>query len=253
MVEILLPQKIGIALDVDGTLVDTAFECYKRTKEAWEHKYGEEFPLSYDQFREFRPFVAHAEDYFSYSRMMIENDGKLPENAKELNEKYLKNPDINELKTLFYEMRKRKMNEDKEGWIKENKVYEGVTEMMKNLGETEWDVFVATSKDKKSVEEILGYHGLDKTIKAIYDKDDGKRPEQFMKASKERGIEIPHMIPYDDLPKQLLIARDMGMSPIAAPQGYGIQEEIEKEGFPFAWPTEFIDKVERVIKERQRL
>ncbi len=248
MVEIINPKKIGIALDVDGTLVDTNFECYQRTKEAWEEKYNQEFPLSYEQFSSFRPMVARAEDYFSFSKMLIENNGILPKNAKDLNEKYLEDPDVSELKQLFYDMRKAKIAKDRKGWVEENKVYDGVPEMMEDLGKTGWDIFVITSKNRDAVSEILSYHGLDSNIGKVYDKDDGKRPEQFRKASEERGLEMKRIIPYDDLLKQLLAARELGMIPVAAPQGYGIIEEIKENGFLIAWPQKFVEVAENVIK-----
>ena len=251
MIEIWIPGKIGIALDVDGTLVDTNFECYKRVSEAWKRKYGQNFPLSYEQFSSFRPWVTRAEDYFSFSKIMIDNNFVLPRNAKELNEEYLRDPEISELRQLFYSSRDMKISEDKEGWIKENRVYEGVPEMMKSLEQTGWDVFIITSKNREAVKEILSYYGLDSGISKIYDKDDGKRPEQFRKASEERGIKIKNLIPYDDLLKQLLIARELGMTPIAAPQGYGIIEEIEAHGFLIARPNEFIRTVEKIIASRK--
>jgi hypothetical protein len=111
-------------------------------------------------------------------------------------------------------------------------------------------VFVITSKNKEAVSEIISYHGLDKNIQTIYDKDDGKRPEQFKKASEERGLEMKRIIPYDDLLEQLMTAREMGMIPVAAPQGYGINSEIESHGFIMAWPHEFIETAEKIITMR---
>jgi phosphoglycolate phosphatase-like HAD superfamily hydrolase len=250
MAEVIIPSKIGIALDVDGTLVDTNFECYQRTKEAWETKYNQDFPLTYEQFSSFRPLVKIAEDYFSFSKMWIGNNGVLPVNAKDVNERYLMDPDVSELKELFYALRKAKTEKDKKGWVEENKIYDGVPEMMENLGKTGWDVFVITSKNREAVSEILSCHGLDSNIGKIYDKDDGKRPEQFKKASEERDLEMKRIIPYDDLLEQLMSARELGMIPVAAPQGYGINKEIEAHGFLIAWPQEFIETAEKIIKMR---
>ncbi len=46
-----------MALDVDGTLVDTNSEYYNRVREAWQYKYGSSFPLSYEQISSLRPWV----------------------------------------------------------------------------------------------------------------------------------------------------------------------------------------------------
>ncbi len=250
MAGIINPTKIGISLDVDGTLVDSNRECYQRVCEVWKAQYNQDFPLNYEQFHSFRPNVARVEDYFTFSKIMIENDGNMPENANELHEEYLKLPINEKLKDMFYDSRKSKMADDKEAWIKENAVYNGVPEMMADIGNTGWNIFVVTSKNKEAVDEILSYHGFDKNIQKIYDKEDGKRSEQFAKASQERGIEIKNIIPYDDLLKQLKAAKSMGMYAVAAPQGYGINDEIVDEGFTLSFPDKFIETVETHLKSR---
>jgi beta-phosphoglucomutase-like phosphatase (HAD superfamily) len=249
MTNIIIPHKIGVALDVDGTLIDTNRECYERVREAWQDKYHNDFPLSYEQFLSFRPWVRRSEDYFSFSRMMIDNKGSLPENFKELNDEYLSHPDIQSLKELFYEHRERKMKADIYGWLAENNVYEGIPEMVSDLEREGWIIFVITSKDRKSVEQLLSHYNLDGPIARIFDKDYGDRIEQFAKASNELRIEPTNILTYDDLLPQLQAARSCGMKPICAPQGYGIKEEIEKAGFPFAFPNQFIKVAKGLIEK----
>ena len=40
MVDILKPRRIGIALDFDGTLVDSNPKIYRRVAETWRRKYN---------------------------------------------------------------------------------------------------------------------------------------------------------------------------------------------------------------------
>lgn len=246
------PGKIGIALDVDGTMFDTNPACYQRACDAWGKQYhGNNFPLTYEQFDSFRPMVTRAEDYFSFTFMMIDHDGKLPANARELNEKsYRGYAECEPLKKLFYDSRREKMADDRAGWCAENPVYGGVQEMMDQLGNTDWKIFIVTSKDKDAVQSLLTHYNLGGNIGEIYDKDVGKRLAQFTKASGELGIEIANIIPYDDLLAQLLAARSLGMTPVGAPQGYGIEKEMKENGFPLAWPLELVGKVEDMLRSR---
>jgi len=138
--DILIPRRIGIALDCDGTLLDTNRECYKRTCEAWAKIYGAEFPLNYEQFYSFRPKVKKAQDYFNFSVDFMKEKGVATP------EKF----DVEAFTKLFYDLRKEKQAYDEAGWLAENTLYEGVPEMMAQLEQTPWDVFVTTSKDSAS-------------------------------------------------------------------------------------------------------
>lgn len=248
MANVIISTKIGIALDVDGTLADTNWECYQRVKEAWEEHYKAGFPLDYGTFGFFRRHVADAGQYFSFSKMVQENNGVLPQNAKELDKEYLNHPDIPVLKQLFYDFRKAKIQDDKLGWLSESKLYDGVKDMVTDLGKTGWNVFVVTSKNAEAVKEILQHNGIEQMD--IYDKSFGARINQFGQAASNRNIEIPNIIPYDDLLPQLLAARSLGMTPIAAAQGYGDNKEIKENGFELALPDQFIEAVETNLKRR---
>ena len=248
MSHIIIPSKIGISLDVDGTLVDSDRECYKRVCEAWSRQYDQEYPLSYEQFHSFRPLVSSVEDFFTYSKIMIDNECVLPENADEIHAEYLNNPNMMRMTEFFYANRKDIQSRNMVEWVKENPVYEGVPDMFDDLSKTRWNVFVVTSKDRNSVQAILSYHGFDRGIMNIYDKEYGKRPQQFAKASAGMGIDIKNIIPYDDLLKQLQAAKSLGMFAVGAPQGYGINEEIERAGFTLAYPNEFTSTVEEHLR-----
>jgi len=244
MVDVIIPSNIGVALDIDGTLVDSNRECYQRVCEVWESEYGTDYPLTYEQFHSFRPLVERVSDFFSLSYIFMENDGTMPEDSAEILEAYKNDEHATRMGKEFYKMRDVRKKEDMEGWLADNRVYEGVPEMMQQLGETGWDVFAVTSKDEDSVRKLLDFHGFDGTVKSVYDKETGKgRKEQFTRASEERGVPFDRMVSYDDIPNQLLAAMDLGMTPVAATQGYGDREEIVKHNFTPSLPRDFVERV----------
>jgi phosphoglycolate phosphatase-like HAD superfamily hydrolase len=246
---IITPKKVGIALDVDGTTMDTNFECYMRTSEAWQEMYGQEFPLTYKQFASFRPLVKNAEHYFTFSTMMLGNNGRLPDEAVRINDEIMANPnpEIVRFKELFLKFRDDKIANDKPGWLAEQKMYGDVDIMMRELGQTDWRTFVVTSKNEAAVRELFRHYGLPEV--PIFDVTIGKeRAKQFARASADTGIELARIIPYDDLVGQLQAAQKLGMTPVGAPQGYNNgAEELGSLGIPVAFPADFVRTVESKI------
>jgi phosphoglycolate phosphatase-like HAD superfamily hydrolase len=231
-------RKIGVALDVDGTLVDSNRECYKRTSEAWMETYRCKFPLTYEEFYSFRPKVKKVQDYFNFSADLLKAGGKVvpePFYAEALTK-------------LFYSFRAEKQAADMKAWLAENPAYEGIPEMMAQLKQTLWDVFVVTAKDRASVNSVLG--SIDCEVSAIYDKDIGGRDKQFAKACVEKSLENTNIVTYDDIVGQLVEAKKLGVTPVWAPQGYGIKADAESGGFVSAWPVEFVPLVEKIFSSR---
>jgi len=69
-------------------------------------------------------------------------------------------------------------------------------------------------------------------------------------ARREKGLENSNIITYDDILGQLLEARRLGVTPVWAPQGYGIRADVEYEGLPSAWPLEFVPLAEKLLSSR---
>ena len=223
-------------MDVDGAQIDSVGECFDRVVETWPDLFGSNYPLSYKQFRDFRDKVSVIEDFYSLSNALIK-DGKISEKAvEEIRESFAKSENGKKAHNAFYQSRENGMKQNLAAWLDRQNLYEGVPEMMKGLEERDIAMYVVTSKNAEAVQQLLGHHGLMHYIKKIFDKNIGKRPAQFKRVEEETGIIPAQTVAYDDLAENLNIARNLGIYPIAAPQGYDKPENLE--GFTKAFPKE---------------
>lgn len=236
-------MKRAICIDVDGTLVDTISECFDRIVETWPEIFGSNYPLSFEQFKALRNKVTVIEDFYSVSEAIIKN-GNLPKDIDKIKEDFRKSEKGKKAHKIFYESRERAMKKNLKAWLERQSLYEGVPKMLEELKDRDLSMYVVTSKNSEAVEQLLGNYDLLKYIKKIFDKKLGNRSTQFKRVEKETGIKPIEMAAYDDLAENLIIARDIGIYPIAAPQGYDRPEKLIV--FEKAYPNEVplvIDKL----------
>ena len=223
-------------MDVDGAQVNTNTECFDRVRETWPEIYGQEYPLNFQQFSSFRDKVVVIEDYYGLSEAMIKN-GIIPvSEAGKIRDDFAKSEKGKKAHKAFYASRENTMKQDMKAWLDRQNLYEGVPDMFEGLKERDIAMYVVTSKNAEAVQQLLGNYELLKYIKKIFDKSIGKRPTQFKRVEEETGIKPIETAAYDDLSENLIIARDMGIYPIAAPQGYDRPENLRE--FTKAYPRE---------------
>lgn len=236
-------ERIYIAHDVDGTLVDTNREVYNRTSEAWKISYGSEYPFSYNDFcNVIRPEVIIIEDIFILSHA-LNSDTEFPDDLDNARDEYRSKKHTHTATNLFYAIREALMKNDKGEWLKEQPLYEGVPEMLKELKSMGIVSSVISSKNLEAIEKLLNYHGIIEHFDVIIHKDIGKRPEQFEIFKK---LYSGKHFTYDDMSENLEVAERMGITPIAAPQGYDLDENLE--GFEKAKPVEVPSTIKKLLK-----
>lgn len=221
-------DKIVVAFDMDGALLNSLPECYNTTLLAWREIYGRDYPYDYAGFAQFRKYVKAGLDFFTIpilcrGREMTDQDVSEFERLRE-EHKTLPIPQM--FKTAYFNQRQLRRESNMDAWIAESPLYAGVEEMFKKLkGMPLVAPIIITGKDKPTVEDVFAHYGID-DIQAIYDESVGERPVQYEAALSDFRIEPGYMVAYDDIGDILRTARTMGIVPIAAPQGFDSPENI---------------------------
>jgi phosphoglycolate phosphatase-like HAD superfamily hydrolase len=225
-----------IGVDVDGALFDSVEENYERMQESWLEFAGQIYPLSPEQFRSIRHLVTPIMDYFSVTKSVMKG-GSIPKDIDNIRKEFRISEEGARAHEIFYKNRKKARESNLKKWLESQKPYDGVAEMLEGLKQREVSVYVVTAKDEKSVVELFDNYGLMKYIKGIFDNSiNGGRKPQFEKLREKAGIPFEEMCSYDDMAENLIIARGMGIYPIAARQGYDRPENLV--GFTKAYPRE---------------
>jgi phosphoglycolate phosphatase-like HAD superfamily hydrolase len=244
-------KKVVTAIDVDGTIIDSLNECFEKSKEAWEEVEGTSFPMDLESFRTNRWSVKVAEQYFQNAKLLA-NGVQLPQEFSEL-EGLRRKIDASSVVTKFYESR-RKAAQNKEAWLNEHRLFEEVPEMFQELEKLGTVNTVVTTKDKESTLDLLEHFGIAGHIDAVYAREESKesadRKYQFGRILKDYQATPSDVIAYDDLPEQLEIAKSLGFSVIAAPQGYSRDKDLAK--YIKARPLEFAAIVSSVIRGEKK-
>ena len=163
----MIKNKKLIVFDFDGVVCDSSDECMVSAWNAWERwESKENFYNNLEHFsREekvffynVRPRVRGAGEYYIVCRAFFEginiDDQKtydlLLDNWKEF---------IDPFKVVFYDVREQLKVKDINNWIKLHHVYDEVIETMRFFNDKNL-LYIATLKDRDSVQIILNSHGL---------------------------------------------------------------------------------------------
>jgi phosphoglycolate phosphatase-like HAD superfamily hydrolase len=242
--------------DADGTLLESTIENYNRIREAWKSLYRKDYPFTYDQFLSFRPYAKSVEDFFSLSLILQSNNGSFPDDFLGTNKVLRESDDVKNGKEIFYEKRRYSIKKNKDLWLSETTIHNGVPEMLSRLKGEDIGIIVVTSKNYDSVFELMDYHEILKYIDKILDKEIGGKEAQFRKLFYDGDVEENNCIVYDDLVSNLEIAKfiskstDTNIIPVLALQGHESEENINNCSFEKAWPREFPILVEKLLLKR---
>ncbi|MBP3387394.1 MAG: HAD hydrolase-like protein [Clostridia bacterium] len=114
--------------------------------------------------------------------------------------------------------------------IWENRLYDGVEEMLCRLFDGGKVLFTATSKPDVFAKRILDKHGVSKYFKYIYgSKLDGSistKEEVLLNIINTEGIDISECVLVGDTKYDVLGAREVGMDVIGIRWGFGSDEEF---------------------------
>ncbi len=242
--------KESVDLDADGVMIDSNEESDELVRNSWLKIMHEPYPIPKDGFRyNIRPFIVTPHDFYSFTRAYLNNENfTTVEGADAVRERY---DDLANAGMDAYMKERAILSKDMDKWMSLLPPFEGVGEMIRELNSMPVNVFVVSSKDNKSISAFLEYNGF--SVDAIFDKSLGKgleaevgggRRKQF-EALKRMGYSPERAVVYDDARENLLVAKEWGMYPIAAPQGYDTVLRLHE--FVKAYPREFPGVVEELL------
>lgn len=124
----------------------------------------------------------------------------------------------------------------------ENKVYEGIPEMLQTLVENGKTLIVATSKPEEYSVSIMKHFNLDKYFLNIcgscMDETRSKKAEVIEYALEKSNItDKSKVIMIGDRKHDIIGAKENGLESCGVLYGYGSQEELEGAGADFIAPT----------------
>jgi len=118
------------------------------------------------------------------------------------------------------------------GWA-ENRVYDGIPDVLANLRQAGWSLFVATSKPQVYAERIIGHFGLRRYFQAVYGAElDGRRADKTALLEHARagsGVNGRSTM-IGDRRHDIIGARNTGMHAIGVTWGYGSAAELTEAG-----------------------
>ena len=213
--------------DLDGTLIRSDEEVYNGTRKAWNSKIHTTFPnrkdfLSEDQFLEIRKYAQTPKDFFRFIFHYL-NSGEIPKKREEA----LEFPMAEEMNENFYKIRRWRMRNERQEWLREHKLIPGVAEMFKELDNKANSILV-TSKDYFASRELLEYFGIKDHFARIVGNELGGREKQFDFMLRNYKIEPNESVAYDDKYANLIIAKEKKIIPVATPSGYGDEEQLKE-------------------------
>ena len=247
-----------LALDFDGVIVDSAWEClfisynayfkvYKRKKkdffggepftfENWEN-IKKRYKKEVDHYRIMRPYIRGANDYGLIIKLMEEK--KIIENQKEF-DKYRKNVDFDfeAFHQEFYKERDRIQAMDFKAWFKLESAFPKITKGINKLLEEGTKIIIATSNRRRAIAKCFTpkYLGFEIKQEDILDKRFGEdKSEQMKHIVKSYNIKFEDIYFVDDQVNHLIQTRPLGVKVLLAGWSYATdiqKEEARKQNIP---------------------
>jgi len=165
-----------VVFDFDGVVCDSTNECMVTSWNAWQRmngsakfrQYVDQFSdLEKEEFRAVRPLVRGAGEYYILRRAFVEGiviSGQ--EIFDQLGEQW--STFLEPFKNIFFEVRNELRSRNIDEWINLHPVYGEVIEVMKMLCDHR-QLYIATLKDKESVQLILQKNGVNIAADLIFD------------------------------------------------------------------------------------
>jgi HAD superfamily hydrolase (TIGR01509 family) len=242
-------EKRGVvAFDVDGTIGDTAHECYIQTMKTWPDIGGKvkPSPKVEKQFLEARPLITKREHFFTVMRLIDENPNINFNNLtqEQMNAGFAKDVEHAKAFSEQYMVHRNEMiRTDPIRWARLNKSFPKIAEFIKQVRRNN-EVYIATTKDRKSTIELLARYGIrisdDHVLAVDFSKD---KREQLKEISRRSGKPLSKIVLVEDSIEQIKAARSIGAKAVLYKRGYSTlaqKKEARKSRVPLVdWTKRF--------------
>ena len=130
----------------------------------------------------------------------------------------------------------------------ETEIYDGIQELIEELYDCGFDIYLATSKGEESSKKILEYFGILKFFSYISGSSDDKNTKKKVieHLLKESNLKSSESIMIGDRSYDIEAANNLEMKTIAVTYGYGNKEEFEKASFIANYPYEILNIIEKL-------
>jgi phosphoglycolate phosphatase-like HAD superfamily hydrolase len=247
-----------LALDFDGVIVDSAWEClfvsyntyfqvYERkrkdffggepfTFENWED-IKKRYKKEVEQYRIMRPYIRGADDYGLIIKLLEEK--KLIKSQEEF-DIYRKTIDFKfkDFHQEFYKERDRIQEMDFKAWFKLESAFPRITKDTGKLLEEETKIIIATSNRRRAIAQCFTpeYLGFEIKKEDILDKRYGEdKSQQMLQIVKLYGVKFEDIYFVDDQVSHLIQTRPLGIKVFLAGWSYATdiqKEEARKQNIP---------------------
>jgi len=233
-------QKGVIAFDFDRVIGDSVKECYVQSVKAYADV-GSELKANQAverKFREARPLITKVEHFFTVMRLIEQNPrirfSKL--NQADFNREYAKDETrASEFTKRFYARRQEMQKTAPREWLALQGAFPGVARIIKKIQKSN-QVFIATTKDKASVAELLRSYGIQIPEQNILAREFSlDKREQLKEIARKAGVQPNQIILVEDAVEQLKKVSEIGARGVLARWGYSTKaqkREARKERIP---------------------
>lgn len=130
----------------------------------------------------------------------------------------------------------------------ETEIYDGIQELIEELYDCGFDIYLATSKGEESSKKILEYFGILKFFSYISGSSDDKNTKKKVieHLLKESNLKSSESIMIGDRSYDIEAANNLEIKTIAVAYGYGNNEEFEKASFIANYPYEILNIIEKL-------
>lgn len=132
--------------------------------------------------------------------------------------------------------------------IFETEIYDGIKELIEELYDFGFDIYLATSKGEESSKKILEYFEILKFFSYISGSSDDKNTKKKVidHLLKENNLKSSESIMIGDRSYDIEAANNLEIKTIAVAYGYGNNEEFEKASFIANYPYEILNIIEKL-------
>ena len=244
-----------IALDFDGVVGDSVYECYVQSIKGFKDLGGKinDSKAVEEAFRKARPFVKIAEDYLVVLRLIESNPNIDFDEISQADFDTAKGKykgEFPKFKERFMFYRKEMQSKSENDWFKLQKDFPNVVQNVNKLIDKGYKVVIATTKDKPSIVKLLKQYGCNIKEEDIVHKeifDDKAKQIKFI--SLKYDVPVRKITFVDDMVEQVKIVKTTGAKTAMADWGYSTKaqrKEAEDLGIPLVEKENLYKKIVRV-------
>ena len=255
----MLKKKGVVAFDFDGVIGDSVKECFVQATRAFAEM-GSKVKRNRQTerlFREGRPLITKVEHLFTITKMIQENPkvdfGRMTQ--AQFNATHTQNTQkAAEFAKRFYKQREMMKTSAPKRWIALQGAFPKIAKFISKI-QRKNDVFIATTKDKKSTMELLASYGIKIPESHILSRDFSKdKKVQIQEIAKRAGVTPKEIVLVEDAVKQLRDVRTLGTRGVLVHWGYSTRAQrrsAKREGIPVIKKANVFGRI-KIQREQRR-